>query len=234
MRSVCQTLYAMKWKKVRSIEKRFPGLAKRCSPLRVASASYLGSRFTIHWQKMWWPSKRSSSGLIRSSSSFPLWWYKPPAILKGLDWSSFFSCGFAYGVGKHNDKTLEWQIWARVSSRASVSHAGTILRRAVGRATFQHEASSVDRLKICCSPFNHGVLFYNYWLRRLTSICYIQRADNINKAMFRGYLWKKLSKSNLCSYSDTSYSISLSESWHSCLGLCEVDIDIGKIVMDSK
>ncbi|KIW37455.1 uncharacterized protein PV06_10494 [Exophiala oligosperma] len=145
-------LYAMGWKSQIDRED-FRGFPSE-EPLRVANASleaYTAARLTedviAEQRRLLW----ADTVILQ----FPLWWYSMPAILKG--WvDRVFSCGFAYGVGEHNDK--HWGdrfgegVFAGKRAMVVVTTGGWeehYSGRGIG--------GPIDDLLF---PINHGMLYY--------------------------------------------------------------------------
>ncbi|KAH8697862.1 ribosyldihydronicotinamide dehydrogenase [Talaromyces proteolyticus] len=145
-------LYAMNWKC--NIDRDdFPLLSKEL-PLRVASASKTG--YSSHGltedvlaeqEKLLW----ADTVILQ----FPLWWFTMPAILKG--WvDRVFSCGFAYGVGEHNDKR-----WGDRYGEGILSGKRAMLIVTVGGWADHYSSRGVNGpIEDLLFPIQHGILFY--------------------------------------------------------------------------
>jgi len=145
-------LYAMGWKS--QVDRNdFPGLSKDLR-LRVASASqnaYSSPNLTedvmAEQEKLLW-----ADMVI---FQFPLWWFSMPAILKG--WvDRVYSCGFAYGVGEHNDKH-----WGDRYGEGPFMGKRAMLVVTAGGWEQHYSARGINGpMEDLLFPINHGILFY--------------------------------------------------------------------------
>lgn len=167
-------LYAMKWKS--NIDRDdFPSLSSE-SPLRVASASKTG--FTSHaltedvraeQEKLLW----ADTVILQ----FPLWWFSMPAILKG--WvDRVLSCGFAYGVGEHNEKR-----WGDRYGEGVLAGKRAMLIVTVGGWPEHYSSRGINGpIEDLLFPIHHGILFYPGLAVLPPFVAY--RADKTNSSIF--------------------------------------------------
>jgi NAD(P)H dehydrogenase (quinone) len=87
--------------------------------------------------------------------TFPLWWFGPPAILKG--WiDRVFAYGFAYGVGEHGGER-----WGDRYGEGVLSGRRAMLAVTIGGREPHYGARGVNgRLEDLLWPMQHGMLFY--------------------------------------------------------------------------
>ncbi|KAK9452941.1 flavoprotein-like protein [Dipodascopsis uninucleata] len=145
-------LYAMKWKSDVS-RSDFPAFPED-SPLRISRASKEG--FLSHdltedvlaeQEKLLW----ADMVILQ----FPLWWFSMPAILKG--WiDRVFSCGFAYGVGEHNEKH-----WGDRYGEGRMTGKRAMLIVTAGGWEEHYSPRGINGpIEDLLFPINHGMLFY--------------------------------------------------------------------------
>jgi NAD(P)H dehydrogenase (quinone) len=86
---------------------------------------------------------------------FPLWWFTMPAILKG--WvDRVFSCGFAYGVGEHND-----QRWGDRYGEGTLAGRSAMLIVTAGGWEEHYSARGINGpIEELLFPIHHGILYY--------------------------------------------------------------------------
>lgn len=145
-------LYAMKWKS--DVDRDdFPGLPEHV-PLHVAKASARAYRT----QQLTGDVKSEQEKLLWADTviiQFPLWWFTMPAILKG--WvDRVFACGFAYGVGEHNDKR-----WGdRYGEGVFAGKRAMLVVTTGGWEQHYSERGINGPMEDLLFPINHGILFY--------------------------------------------------------------------------
>ncbi|KAJ9610671.1 hypothetical protein H2200_005448 [Cladophialophora chaetospira] len=146
-------LYAIGWKS--NIDRHdFPRLPNS-QPLRVASASRHGYEETHGLTE---DVRAEQDKLLWADTvvfQFPLWWFAMPAILKG--WvDRVFSCGFAYGVGEHNDKR-----WGDRYGEGVFAGKRALLVVTTGGWAEHYSARGINGpVDDLLFPINHGILFY--------------------------------------------------------------------------
>ncbi|SCV04762.1 LAME_0H21044g1_1 [Lachancea meyersii CBS 8951] len=86
---------------------------------------------------------------------FPLWWFSMPAILKG--WvERVFSCGFAYGVGEHDDE--KWGV--RYGDGIFAGKRAMLVITIGGWKEHYGDRAINGPIDDVLYPINHGMLFY--------------------------------------------------------------------------
>ena len=87
--------------------------------------------------------------------TFPLWWFSMPAILKG--WiDRVYSCGFAYGVGEHNEKR-----WGDRYGEGIFAGKRAMLLITAGGLEQQYSGRGINGpMEDLLFPINHGLLYY--------------------------------------------------------------------------
>ncbi len=168
-------LYAMGWKSHINRDD-FPQLLLD-QPLRVANASraaYDAAGLTEdvlkEQEKLLW----ADTVILQ----FPLWWFTMPAILKG--WvDRVFSCGFAYGVGEHNDK---W--WGDRYGHGVFAGKRAMLVVTAGGWEQHYSARGINGpIDDLLFPINHGILFYAGFQVLPPFLAY--RVDRFDEAAFQ-------------------------------------------------
>ena len=108
---------------------------------------------------------------------FPLWWFTVPAILKG--WiDRVYACGFAYGVGEHNDKR-----WGDRYGEGRFTGKRAMLLVTVGGWETHYSARGVNGpIADLLFPINHGVLYYPGFNVLPSFVVY--RADRVDGEAF--------------------------------------------------
>lgn len=168
-------LYAMGWKS--NIDRDdFPAFPAD-QPLRVAGASrqaystaHLTEDVVAEQEKLLW-----ADAVILQ---FPLWWYTMPAILKG--WvDRVFSCGFAYGVGEHNDKH-----WGDRFGEGVFAGKRAMVVVTTGGWEQHYSARGIGGpIDDLLFPINHGILFYTGFAVLPPFVAY--RVDRFDQAAFQ-------------------------------------------------
>ncbi|KAI1609119.1 Ribosyldihydronicotinamide dehydrogenase [Exophiala viscosa] len=174
MKSDTSDLYAMHWKS--QIDRDdFPTYDKSL-PLRSAIASYMGhashtltADVVAEQEKLLW-----ADFVILQ---FPLWWYGMPAILKGW-FDRVFSCGFAYGIGEHNDKH-----WGDRYGEGVFKGKRAMLVVTAGGDESNYQARGIcGPIEDLLFPVNHGMLFYTGFDVLPPFVAY--RSDRMKEAEF--------------------------------------------------
>ncbi|KIW58926.1 hypothetical protein PV05_03418 [Exophiala xenobiotica] len=168
-------LYAMGWK-AQIDRDDFPELPDD-QPLRIPSAS----RDAYHTASLTDDVASEQEKLLWADTviiQFPLWWFTMPAILKG--WvDRVFSCGFAYGVGEHNDKH-----WGDRYGEGVFAGKRAMLVVTTGGWEQHYSARGINGpMEDLLFPINHGILFYAGFEVLPPFVAY--RADNLDKAGFQ-------------------------------------------------
>ncbi|KAJ9142406.1 NAD(P)H dehydrogenase (Quinone) [Pleurostoma richardsiae] len=167
-------LYAMQWKS--QVDRAdFPQIASD-TRLRTTAASKEATALNRLTEDV----KREQEKLLWADTiilQFPLWWFTMPAILKG--WiDRVFSCGFAYGVGEHNDKR-----WGDRYGEGKLSGKSAMLVVTVGGWREHYSARGINGpIGDLLFPINHGVLYYT-GLRVLPSFI-VYRSDRLDNSAF--------------------------------------------------
>lgn len=113
---------------------------------------------------------------------FPLWWYTMPAILKGW-FERVYSCGFAYGVGVHDETHYGDRFGEGV-----LEGKKAILNVTVGGYPSHYSARGINgNIDDLLFPINHNILYYpgftvlpphvTYRTDRATDVEYAQSRD---------------------------------------------------------
>jgi len=145
-------LYAMRWQAVADADD-FP---ERETPERLfygreSKHAYLGGRqrgdIVAEQQKLLW-----ADAVI---FQFPLWWFSPPAILKGW-FERVFACGFAYGVGPHGGER-----WGDRYGEGTLLGRRALVSLTIGGREPHYSARGVNgALEEVLFPLLHGTLYY--------------------------------------------------------------------------
>jgi NAD(P)H dehydrogenase (quinone) len=178
-------LYAERWKS--EIDRAdFPGLATdaRLLPVAASKAAFEAEALTADVRaeidKLLW-----ADTLILQ---FPLWWFTMPAILKG--WvERVFACGFAYGVGEHNDER-----WGDRYGEGTLAGKRAMLIVTAGGWEPHYGARGVNGpIDDLLFPIHHGILFYPgytvlppfvvYSADRLDEVAFEATAERLRKRM---------------------------------------------------
>ncbi|MFH7812501.1 MULTISPECIES: NAD(P)H-dependent oxidoreductase [Acetobacter] len=167
-------LYAMHWKA--SIDRAdFPDIPAN-ERLRVSSASSrefaeggLTDDVTAEQDKLRW----ADTVIFQ----FPLWWFAMPAILKG--WvDRVYACGFAYGVGEHNDRR-----WGDRYGEGTMTGKRAMLIVTAGGWPEHYSARGINGpIDDLLFPINHGILFYPGFTVLPPFVAY--RVDRLDNAGF--------------------------------------------------
>ncbi|SCV02107.1 LAMI_0G15962g1_1 [Lachancea mirantina] len=108
---------------------------------------------------------------------FPLWWFSMPAILKG--WiDRVYACGFAYGVGEHNDKR-----WGDRYGEGKMAGKRAMLVVTTGGWPEHYSARGINGpIDDVLFHITHGMLFYPGFAVLPSFVAY--RVDRLNEAQF--------------------------------------------------
>lgn len=145
-------LYRMKWKAtVDQDDFQEQPADSRLKVIQSSLASYTSGKLTedvkVEQAKLDW----ADTVIFQ----FPLWWFSVPAILKG--WiDRVFACGYAYGVGEHNDKK-----WGDRYGEGRFLGKRAMLVVTIGGWAAHYSARGINGpIEDVLFPIQHGVLFY--------------------------------------------------------------------------
>lgn len=145
-------LYAMGWKSEVDRDD-FPRLAADARLIVTAA-----SRDAFHANALTADVKAEIDKLLWADVlivQFPLWWFSMPAILKG--WvDRVFACGFAYGVGEHNERR-----WGDRYGEGKLAGKRAMLIVTAGGWEEHYSPRGVNGpIGDLLFPINHGILYY--------------------------------------------------------------------------